>query len=171
MTWRSITYPGSLKISRTICPCWRPAAASPSDSLYTNAEEQIFQAQRPIILNGISAVVTRGDLLDRAIVVTLPPIPEENRKDEATFWQEYEIARPGILGTLLDAVSVGLRRVGDVHLERKPRMADFAVWGVAAEPACPWPEGMFLRAYTGNRQGAIEATSRVIRWWMSFGRL
>ena len=35
--------------------------------LYTNREEEIFQAQRPIILNGISQVATRGDLLDRAI--------------------------------------------------------------------------------------------------------
>ena len=53
--------------------------------LYTNDEEQIFQAQRPLILNGISQVATRGDLLDRAIVVTLPPIPEEKRRDEDTF--------------------------------------------------------------------------------------
>ena len=125
--------------------------------LYTNKEEELFQAQRPIILNGISQVATRGDLLDRAIVATLPPIPEERRKDEATFWSEFDQARPRILGALLDAVSCGLRRVRDVHLERKPRMADFAVWGVAVEPACPWPAGMFLRVYAGNRQNAVEA--------------
>ncbi len=126
--------------------------------LYTNREEEIFQAQRPIILNGISQIATRGDLLDRAIVTTLPPIPDERRKDEAVFWQEFDRARPRILGALLDAVSCGLRVLPDVHLERKPRMADFAVWSVAVEPACPWPEGTFLDAYAGNRQGAVEAT-------------
>ena len=99
--------------------------------LYTNREEEIFQAQRPIILNGISQVATRGDLLDRAIVITMPPIPDERRKDEATFWREFNLVRPRILGALLDAVSCGLRRLPDVQLERKPRMADFALWSVA----------------------------------------
>ena len=125
--------------------------------LYTNREEEIFQAQRPVILNGISQVATRGDLLDRAIVITMPPIPDECRKDEATFWQEFNLARPRILGALLDAVSCGLRRLPDVRLERKPRMADFALWSVAVEPACPWPEGTFLQAYARNREGAVEA--------------
>jgi hypothetical protein len=37
-------------------------------------------------------------------------------------------------------------------------MADFAVWSVAAEPACPWPDGAFLEAYAGNRQGSVEST-------------
>ena len=126
--------------------------------LFTNNEEMIFNAQKPIILNGISQVATRGDLLDRAIVITLPPIPEAKRKDEATFWVEFEQARPRMLGALLDAVVVCLQRVGSVQLARKPRMADFALWGVAAEAACPWPEGTFLRAYANNRQGEVEAT-------------
>ena len=126
--------------------------------LYTNRDEEIFQAQRPIILNGIGQVATRGDLLDRAIVVTMPPIPEELRRDEATFWREFHRVRPRILGALLDAMSCGLRRLPAVHLKRKPRMADFAMWSVAVEPACPWTDGVFLDAYAGNRQGAVEAT-------------
>lgn len=126
--------------------------------LYANREEVLFHAQRPIILNGISQVATRGDLLDRAIVITLPPIPDAQRKDEATFWQDFDVAHPRILGVLLDAVSSGLKRLPDVQLARKPRMADFAVWSVAAEPACPWPDGAFLEAYAGNRQGSVEST-------------
>ena len=31
------------------------------------------------------------------------------------------------------------------------------MWSVAVEPACPWPEGTFLKAYAANRQGAVEA--------------
>jgi hypothetical protein len=126
--------------------------------LYENGEEHIFNAQRPIILNGISQVATRGDLLDRAVAMTLPPIPDAKRKDETTFWCEFEEAQPRILGALLDAVACGLRCLDDVHIENKPRMADFALWAVAAEAACPWPEGMFLDAYMRNRQGAVEAT-------------
>jgi hypothetical protein len=126
--------------------------------LYTNNEEAIFHASRPIILNGISQVATRGDLLDRAIVITLPPIPDNLRKDEGTFWRDFDAAHPRILGAFLDAVVVGLRRLPDVRLERKPRMADFALWGVATEPACPWSEPMFFKLYAANRQNAIEAT-------------
>ena len=126
--------------------------------LYTNREEEIFQAQRPIILNGISAVATRGDLLDRAVVVTLPPIPDHLRKDETRFWKDFHDVQPRLLGALLDAVACGLRRLPAVVLERKSRMADFEMWSVAVEPACPWPEGAFLDAYAGNRQGAVEAT-------------
>jgi hypothetical protein len=126
--------------------------------LYTNREEEIFNAQKPIILNGISQVATRGDILDRAIVATLPRIRENDRRDEATFWYAFDQAHPRILGALLDAVVVGLHRVADVHLVCTPRMADFAIWGVAAEPACPWDKDTFITAYTSNRQGAIETT-------------
>ena len=126
--------------------------------LYTNHEEAIFNATKPIILSGISQVATRGDLLDRAIVITLPPIPDSQRKDEEVFWRDFETARPRILGAFLDAVVVGLQRLPYVRLERKPRMADFAMWGVATEPACPWTEPVFFNAYAANRTDAIEAT-------------
>ena len=35
-------------------------------------------------------------------------------------------------------------------------MADFAVWAVATEPACPWKEGTFLKVYASNRKMADE---------------
>ena len=127
-------------------------------TLYTNREEEIFQAQRPIALNGIAQFASRGDLVDRAIIVTLPTIPENRRLDEATFWEAFEAARPRILGALLNAVAAGLKNLPTVSLHSTPRMADFAHWGVAVEPACPWPAGTFLKAYEENRQGAVEAT-------------
>jgi hypothetical protein len=61
-----------------------------------------------------------------------------------------------MLGALLDAVVHGLRAVGRVHLDRLPRMADFAVWATACETAL-WPAGMFARADAANRRAAIES--------------
>jgi hypothetical protein len=56
---------------------------------------------------------------------------------------------------LLDAVSHGLRALPGVRLEQLPRMADFALWATACEPAfCP--AGDFLHAYKANRRSAIE---------------
>ena len=125
--------------------------------LYTDSEEVLFDATRPVILNGITDVATRPDLLDRSLIVTLPPIPEERRKPEAELWREIEEARPTILGGLLDAVSGALRKVQAVRLEGMPRMADFAVWATAAEDTLGWEAGALMDAYTGNRREATES--------------
>ena len=77
--------------------------------LYTDDEEVLFQAARPILLNGIEDVISRPDLGDRAIFLTLAPIADADRRPEAELWREFEIVRPRILGALLDAVVHGLR--------------------------------------------------------------
>jgi hypothetical protein len=123
--------------------------------LYTDQDEVLFGSTRPIILNGIDDITTRGDLADRSIVETLSPIPDEKRKLETELWAEFERKRPLILGALFAAVSHGLRSLPNVVLERKPRMADFAFWITACEGAL-WPKGTFLEAYTANLTDAIE---------------
>jgi hypothetical protein len=123
--------------------------------LYTDDEEVLFEAARPILLNGIEEVISRPDLGDRAIFLTLAPIGEAQRRPENELWHKFEIARPRMLGALLDAVVHGLRAMGGVHLDRLPRMADFALWAAACEPAL-WPAGTFARAYAANRRTAIE---------------
>src|SRR5690606_28557843 len=59
-----------------------------------------------------------------------------------------------VLGALLDAVSMALRRWDETRLPRRPRMADYARWSAAAEPALSWEPGKHLAVYTGNRQEA-----------------
>jgi hypothetical protein len=122
--------------------------------LYTDADEVVFDAQRPVILTGIEELATRSDLLDRAIPLHLPAIGEDDCRTEADFRAEFEKARPRILGALLDAVAGALCQLPSVQLPRRPRMADFATWVTAAEPALGWPKGAFLDAYTGNRDAA-----------------
>ena len=43
------------------------------------------------------------------------PIGEEQRRSETELWREFELARPAILGALLDAAAHGLRAVGSVR--------------------------------------------------------
>jgi hypothetical protein len=118
-------------------------------------DEVLFEACRPVILNGIEDIVTRPDLADRGLFQTLDPIPEERRRPEAELWSAFNAERPRILGALLDAVVVGLRRLPDTRLEKLPRMADFALWATACETAL-WPAGTFWSAYSGNRDQAVE---------------
>jgi len=70
--------------------------------LYTDQDEVLFDAARPVILNGIEDIVTRPDLADRAIFLTLEPIPEDRRRPERDLWAEFDAASPQILGRLLD---------------------------------------------------------------------
>ena len=70
--------------------------------LYTDQEEVIFTATRPIILNGIEDIVTRPDLADRGLFLQLQPISEASRRTEAEFWQAFRQDCPKILGALLD---------------------------------------------------------------------
>src|SRR4030081_92820 len=122
--------------------------------LYTDQDEVLFDAARPVILNGIEDIVTRPDLADRAVFLTLEPIPEERRRPEAELWAAFEAERPLILGVLLDAVVQGVRRLPETRLDKLPRMADFALWATACETAL-WPAGTFWSAYCGNRDEAV----------------
>ena len=122
--------------------------------LYTDDEETIFESQRPIMINGINDLGTNGDFLERSMPVYLPEMPEWNRREEREYWESFCAARPRILGALLDAASAALRNISSVKLPNKPRMADFAVWAVAAEPALKLGQGAFMRAYAGSQNVA-----------------
>jgi len=123
--------------------------------LFTDQDEVLFEATRPVILNGIEDVVTRPDLADRAVLLTLEPIPEEKRRPEAEFWVAFDAERPRILGALLDAVAAGLKHLPEIRLDKLPRMADFALWATACETSL-WPAGTFRSAYGGNLDQAVE---------------
>ena len=123
-------------------------------ALYTNGEEVAYSARRPCIFNGIDTLTTKGDLLDRTIIVDLPKISEKDRKLEKKIMAEFNRIRPGILGLLLDATATGLRREAEIVTEDLPRMADFCTWVIACEPSLPWKEGEFMAAYKSARKNA-----------------
>src|SRR5207249_5626813 len=123
--------------------------------LYTDAEEELFAAYRPIIINGIDDLLTRPDLTDRSLVFVLPKIEDTARRDEEGFWRELESQHPRILGALLDGASAAMRNLPNVR-GGAPRMADFARWVVAAEPGLGWMPGAFAAAYGGNRLESLE---------------
>jgi hypothetical protein len=125
--------------------------------LYSNTEEQLFRAQRPIVVNGIVNAIERPDLADRALFLPLNPVPDAERRTEEEFWAEFEREHPCILGALLTAVAHGLKTLPDTQPATLPRMADFTRWAIACEGAL-WPAGTFERAYAHNRMGGIEDT-------------
>jgi hypothetical protein len=104
--------------------------------LYTNDDEVLFQAARPLLVNGIEDVISRADLADRGIFLSLAPIGEQQRRSEIDLWREFEIARPRILGALLDAAVRGLQSLPDVRLASLPRWQTSPCGPRLAEQRC-----------------------------------
>ena len=107
-------------------------------ALFTDYEEAVIEASRPVILNGIENPSVRGDLAERSITIRLAPIPDTARRTESELMMAFAEASPVIFGSLLSGLSEGLGRYGNVRIERLPRMADFCKWAVACEGAF-WP--------------------------------
>lgn len=122
--------------------------------LYTDEDETLLDACRPVLLTGIEAVLTRGDAIDRALLVELEKIADSERRTETELDATFDAIRPGVLGVLLDAASCALRNWETTRPARLPRMADFARWVEAGAPAFGWEPGHFLDTYTGNRDEA-----------------
>lgn len=117
---------------------------------YTDDEEATFHVKRPIVLNGIGDPVSRSDLMERAIIICPPIISDDKRRDETTFWAEFEQDKPKLLGFLLNVVAEGLSKLPSTRVPNLPRMADFTLFGVAALGAD------FLQDYERNRTEANE---------------
>jgi hypothetical protein len=129
-------------------------------TLYSDDDERVFNATRPVMLAGIEDVVGRHDLSDRTSSLSLSYISEDDRQLVADMRARFERARPGILGRLLDVVAHGLSREGTIRLERKSRMADYENWITACENLV-WEPGTFAEAHRANKAdlftAAIEA--------------
>jgi hypothetical protein len=114
------------------------------------------------MLNGITEIATKSDLLDRSILIYLPRIEQSKRLPEKKFWKKFDEIQPGIIGALLDAAAVALRELPNTDLATLPRMADFALWATAAETGFGLNAGAFMCAYDGNQaeahQVALEAS-------------
>ena len=124
--------------------------------LYTDQDEVLFDAARPVILNGIEDTVTRPDLADRAVFLTLEAIPEEQRR-----------SRGGIVGRVrrrASAHSGRAARRGGSGLEDAPRYnagtvapnGGFCACGRSACETAIWPAGTFWSAYCGNRDEVVD---------------
>lgn len=119
-------------------------------TLYANEEETVFDARRPAILNGIEDFATRGDLLERSIILRHQSIPENKRQQEKKLWNAFENAKPRLLGAILDRISAGLRLLPNVDTSSLPRMADAVAFAIACEKGMNEKE-LFLEAFRQNQ--------------------
>jgi hypothetical protein len=127
-------------------------------TLYTNAEETILELRKPIVLNGISVIVTAQDLLDRCLHIGLPTI--QSRELAGDMEDRFEAVQARLLGAMLDLFVKVLAKLPSVVIapEHRPRMADFAALGEAVFRAHGKPDGAFLGRYNAMRKDGVLRT-------------
>src|SRR5262249_21270048 len=99
--------------------------------LWTDQDEVLISAVRPVALTSIVEVITAPDLGDRTITIVPPRIDEEYRREETEVLADFDKERPAILAAFLDAVAHGIKTLPDIAHTKWPRMADFAKWVTA----------------------------------------
>lgn len=124
-------------------------------TLYSNDEESIISVQRPWIVNGISAAITQQDLVDRTISIDCPVI--EERGTSVDLHDTFEANQAALLGALFDVASKALALLPSVRLAPKdrPRLAEFAMLGMAVAQAMGHDPMDFMRQFTAARRESI----------------
>ncbi len=114
-------------------------------TLYSNFDETAVETTRPIAMNGISALATAPDLLERLIPFELEPISDRIKESELKKY--YEENKISIFTGILDLFAGTLAKLSDISLKNLPRMADFAHLGAALYCYAKKSEQDFLDDY------------------------
>ena len=110
-SWRSKIFRSCRIRCRITFAGLRLAADFVPAQLFTDTDETVLRAVRPIVMEGISNFITRADLMDRSVILAPEPLPE--RKTDAALMAEFERLRPGLFGALLDHLVRGVRQFPD----------------------------------------------------------
>lgn len=122
--------------------------------LYTNDEEAVYDAKRPVFMNGITTLATQADLLSRVVRIECPPLGGE-RVSDADLAAVMETRGPRALGYLLNTFCRALARLPSIELSRPPRLMDFARLGEAIAQG----EGEALGHFSALYDRALEAAA------------
>lgn len=117
--------------------------------LNTNSDAHSVDITGPVILNGISPVVTSPDLLDRFICLELPSIDPKSRISEEQLKCDVDRTIELVFGAVLDCFSKVVGKIPALRQEERayPRMKDFALLGEATARALGKAPGWFVKDY------------------------
>lgn len=118
-------------------------------ALYTDEDDIIFSYKRVVVLNAVSLPGWRGDFMDRVVMVDMARVPPGERLTESQVETYLAEKLPKALNAIISSLSKTLTIHDSVEAEikRKPRMADFAIWGESFCRALGYEPGAFLKRY------------------------
>jgi hypothetical protein len=129
-------------------------------ALYSDFDEQVFSACRPVIFNGVPDVVGQSDLADRCVQSeTQKPT---RRVSEEQFWHEFKEAWPQHLGVVCDLLVLALKHYGQgaANVNQDVRMKNYATIGESIGVGLGWEPGVFTAIYADNLSSAASDIAR-----------
>jgi hypothetical protein len=141
--------------------------------LFSNQAEIILDVQNLIIITSIGNVVTKPDLLERAIVIDLTRITSEDRASESDLANGFDRDLADILGGLLNITVAALQHRDTTECPKYTRMTEFAHLGEGVQEYLKYAIGsvksrMAAGAEIAN-EIAIESSpvASTLRSWIS----
>lgn len=127
-----------------------------SRAMFTDGDESILSALKPILLNGIPATLTgRPDMASRTLSLELARLAE--RCPERELIATAQAALPRLLGLACDGLASAVRNLDRIALAEDVRMMDAAMWAEAAAEGLGIPAGTIVAAWVANRTAADRA--------------
>jgi len=110
---------------------------------YSDTDEVLFTACRPIVMNGIPELSVRPDLADRTLRVDCQFIPDGRRRTDEEVHSQFTALHPSLLGALFQATSTAIANKKEMarRVQRLPRLADVAIQAESAAQALGWEAG------------------------------
>ncbi len=138
--------------------------------LYTDGDEFVQSACRPVIMNGIE-LGDRTDLSSRTIRIELPAISEDGGYTvETRLLAEFDREHPQLLGALLDALA-GVVAGVDALPETgwRVRMADHVRWVTAAERKLGWDDRSYEALFAKTQDAEMASAAEAVVWLPHLG--
>lgn len=123
--------------------------------LYSDTDEIIVDLKKTVILNGIDDISQKQDLVSRTLFIETPPLKDSQKKTETEIWEAFEQDYSYILGSIVNAVSVGLSNKGKDQ-SSYPRMIDFGRFIQESSSALGWDVGYWKTTYINNQKDGVE---------------
>lgn len=127
--------------------------------LFTDADSVRLPLHRPVMITAVSAVLGRGDAIDRTVRVQFQPRAEF--KTQAEFRAEFHAQHAELLGALVTLLSAGLARLAEVRQQRRwhSRMVDVIQIGEAILQAAGLPAGHFVDEWDAARNATAQSVA------------
>ena len=125
---------------------------------FTDSEDVILGARRPMILTALETPTEAPDWLDRALVLKLPLLTGRVRAEETQLMHVFLSHQAKFLGLMMTGLSATMTETARMpRTMNLPRMADFAAWGRAMMAGMKTDPDLFLEALERNARQKNEA--------------
>lgn len=136
------------ELSDTLCQAVTGSSAV-ERKYYTNNETVVNSLKAILVLNGISLLSNREDLLDRTLLIHLERVESDLRKTDKELKKAFDKQKPKILGAIFNALKeVMTMQINPISY--KIRLLDYEEMAIKFCVACGWSQQEVEEAFKEN---------------------